>query len=87
MIVGSQVAVGTAPVALAAGGSNGISVLIQNVSAVTAFLGGGTAEGTLGAQLLGTAALGWYVEQGEDLYAVTASGTATIHVLKGGVSQ
>lgn len=85
-IEAAQVSVGTSPVSLADGGSNGVSVLVQNVSATTALLGGSATMGTLtGAQLLGTAALGWYVGQGESLYAVTASGTASLHVLRGGV--
>ena len=85
-IEAAQVSVGTSPVSLAEGGSNGVSVLVQNVSATTTLLGGSATMGTLaGAQLVGTSALGWYVGQGESLYGMTASGTATVHVLRGGV--
>lgn len=84
-IESAQVAVGTSPVSLASGGDNGVSVLLQNASATTAYLGASNVAGTTGAQLIGTAALGFYVSQGETLYGVTASGTATVHVLRGGV--
>lgn len=88
MIESAHVSVGTAPVSLAEGGSNGVRVNAYNATGPVAFLGGGTAVASSNGRQLGSAeAVSLYVEQGESLYAVTASGTATMQVLRGGVSQ
>jgi hypothetical protein len=85
-IQAARVAVTATPTLLAAGGENGVRVSVFNPEATAAYLGGGTAVTTdTGRVFPSSAFLDWYVEQGEDLYAVVASGTASLHVLKGGV--
>lgn len=85
-IQSAQVAVSTLPVSLVAGGENGVRVNLSNPSGPTVYVGGGTTvSGTTGYQLPGTGSLSLYVEAYEDLYAIAGSGTATVHVLKGGV--
>lgn len=89
-IQSAQIAVSTVPVLLGSGGSNGITITVYNASGPAVFLGGGTAvaaSGTAsgGLQLSGTAYQSLSIERGDTLYAVAASGTATVHVLRGGV--
>lgn len=85
-IESTQVAVSTVAVVLASGGGNGVRLNLANPAGPTVYLGGGTAiNSTTGYQLPGTASLALYIEAHETLYGLTASGTATVHVLRGGV--
>lgn len=82
----AQVAVSTVATSLASGGDNGVRLTLSNPSGPTVYLGNSAVSGTTGFQYLGTAApLQVYVEQQETLYGITSSGTATVHVLRGGV--
>lgn len=90
-IQSTQIGVSTVPVLLGSGGANGITVTLYNATGPAVFLGGGTAVATSGTasgglQLAGTAYLtNLEVQRGDTLYAVASSGTATVHVLRGGV--
>lgn len=82
----AQVSVSTTPVLLGSGADNGIQITVANPAGPTVYLGGTTVSGTAGYQLPGTSVWGpSIVEIGDALYAVTQSGTATLHVLRGGV--
>jgi hypothetical protein len=85
-IQATWVPVSTAPVLLASGGMNGLHVKVFNAGGPGIFLDGGTTiSGTNGFQLgSGAAVLALELENDETLYAITASGTATVQVLKGG---
>lgn len=81
-----RVAVSTVAVLLGSGGGNGISITVSNPSGPVVNLGGSAVTGTTGYQLLGTATWGpAMIDRGDALYAIAASGTATLHVLRGGV--
>jgi hypothetical protein len=89
-IQSTQVGVSTVPVLLGSGAGNGITITVYNATGPTVYLGGGTAVATSGTasgglQLAGTQYLSMEVQRGDTLYAVAASGTATVHVLRGGV--
>lgn len=82
----AQVAVSTTPVALGAGGGNGITLSVYNAGGPAVYLGGSSVAGTTGFQLGSAQSLAnLSVERGDSVYAVTVSGTATVHVLRGGV--
>lgn len=81
-----QVSVSTVAVSLASGGSkNGIRVSVYNAGSPSVYLGGSTVSGTTGHLLASSATAAFYVDAEEALYAIAGSGTATVHVLKGGV--
>jgi hypothetical protein len=85
-IQSTQVAVSTTAVLLGSGGSNGIRLSLYNPSGPTVYLGPGTAiSGTANYGMPGTATMSMYLEQSETLYGLTSAGTATVHVLSGGV--
>jgi hypothetical protein len=73
---------------VASGGANGVRVSVYNAGPQTAFLGGSdVASGSASRQLGSAQSMDFYVEQGETLYAKTASGTAVLQTLRGGVNQ
>jgi hypothetical protein len=81
-----RVAVSTVAVLLGSGGGNGISITVSNPGGPAVFLGGSAVAGSTGFQLLGTATWGpALLDRGDALYGIAASGTATLHVLRGGV--
>lgn len=91
-IEAARVEVSTVPVSLASGGEkNGVRVSVFNDSGTSIYLGGSSASGTVSAStghvVAGSASLGMYVDPSEVLYAVTSAGTATVHVLRGGVES
>jgi hypothetical protein len=88
----ARVAVTTTAIALADGGSkNGVRVNLYNETGPTIYLGGSAASGTVtastGLAMAGTSSLDLYVDAGEILYGISAAGTATVHVLRGGVES
>jgi hypothetical protein len=81
----SWVAVTTAPAVVVTGGSNGLHVKLYNAGGPTIYVGGSAVSGTTGFAVGSAAALlALELEAYEDLYAVAASGTATVQVLQGG---
>jgi hypothetical protein len=88
-----RVSVTTTAISLAAGGDkNGVRVRVYNATGPEIYLGGldataGTVTASTGLALAGTSGVDFYVDAGESLYGIAASGTATVHVLRGGVES
>ena len=86
---GSQVTVDSTADAIYTGpGSNGARVVVRNRGAVAVFLGGSSVDdsgGSAGFQLDPGEFVSVYVDPGEVLYGITASSSAVMHVLAGGV--
>lgn len=84
-ISAAWVAVSTTPVLLADGGNNGLHVKLYNAGGPAVYLGGGTTvAGTSGFAVGSAVSFSVELEQAETLYAVAASGTATVQVFQGG---
>ena len=64
-------------------GHSGVS--LRNISPTSVYIGNGAVTASTGCVVpqWGTASVG--LEAGEDLYAITASGTAEVHVIMNGV--
>jgi LysM repeat protein len=89
----ARVSVTTTAIALADGGSkNGVRARIYNATGPEIYLGGldataGTVTASTGFAVAGTSSVDYYVDAGETLYGIAAAGTATVHVLRGGVES
>jgi hypothetical protein len=90
MIQGTAVSVsGTVPVLIAQADNDGTFVIVENLGGPAVILGGSAVTTTVGYQLGSAAVLPGPIPlySQEALYGVTASGTATVHVLKTSVNS
>lgn len=85
-VVGSRVTVGTSAALLASGAgtdtAQGVSALVNNRGAASVDLGGSSVTTGNGYELEAAKSVSIALQPEEELYAVAASGTVSVHVLK-----